>query len=66
MDIGSRKLKSIHIIDVVGKINRLKDSIVLKSFINGLLEKMALADKASAGSRVRRPRVGAVVELVEV
>jgi anti-anti-sigma factor len=39
MDIGTRKLHTFHVIDVVGKINRLKDSIVLKSFINTLLEK---------------------------
>ena len=39
MDIGTRKLNNYHVIDVVGKINRLKDSIVLKSFINTLLEK---------------------------
>jgi len=39
MDIGSRKVNKFHVIDVVGKINRLKDSIVLKSFINTLLEK---------------------------
>jgi anti-anti-sigma factor len=39
MDIGTRKINSYHVIDVVGKINRLKDSIVLKSFINTLLEK---------------------------
>ncbi len=39
MDIGTRKLNNCHVIDVVGKINRLKDSIVLKSFINTLLEK---------------------------
>jgi anti-anti-sigma factor len=39
MDIGSRIVNNYHVIDVVGKINRLKDSIVLKSFINTLLEK---------------------------
>ena len=31
--------KQYHIIDIVGKIDRLKDSIVLKSYINTLLEK---------------------------
>jgi anti-anti-sigma factor len=39
MDIGTRKVKDCQVIDVVGKINRLKDSIVLKSFINSILEK---------------------------
>ncbi|MBD3320476.1 MAG: anti-sigma factor antagonist [Chitinivibrionales bacterium] len=39
MDIGGRELNGYHIIDVVGKIDRLKDSIVLKSYINTLLEK---------------------------
>ncbi len=39
MDIGTRELNNFHIIDVVGRINRLKDSIVLKSFINALIEK---------------------------
>jgi anti-anti-sigma factor len=39
MDIGSRIVNNYHVIDVVGKINRLKDSIVLKSFVNTLLEK---------------------------
>ncbi len=39
MDIGSHQSNGFHIIDVVGKINRLKDSIVLKSFVNTLIEK---------------------------
>jgi anti-sigma B factor antagonist len=39
MDIGGREKKNFHVIDVVGKIDRLKDSIVLKSYINTLLEK---------------------------
>jgi len=39
MDIGGREKKQYHIIDIVGKIDRLKDSIVLKSYINTLLEK---------------------------
>jgi anti-anti-sigma factor len=41
MDIGGREKSNFHIIDVVGKIDRLKDSIVLKSYINTLLEKNA-------------------------
>jgi anti-anti-sigma factor len=39
MDIGGREKKNFHVIDVVGKIDRLKDSIILKSYINTLLEK---------------------------
>jgi anti-anti-sigma factor len=39
MDIGGRDKKHYYIVDVVGKIDRLKDSIVLKSYINTLLEK---------------------------
>jgi anti-anti-sigma factor len=39
MDIGGRELNNFHIIDVVGKIDRLKDSIILKSYINTLIEK---------------------------
>ena len=31
MDIGGRESNKFHIIDVVGKIDRLKDSIILKS-----------------------------------
>jgi len=39
MDIGTREKNQYHIIDVVGKVDRLKDSIVLKSCFNTLLEK---------------------------
>lgn len=42
MDIGTREKSSFTIIDVVGKVNRLKDSIVLKSFINQMVEKNVL------------------------
>ncbi|MFP4164003.1 MAG: STAS domain-containing protein [Chitinispirillaceae bacterium] len=42
MDIGGREKLGFHIVDVVGKIDRLKDSIVLKSYINSLLEKGVL------------------------
>jgi anti-anti-sigma factor len=41
MDIGKREKNGFQVIDVVGKINRLKDSIVLKSFINTIVEKEA-------------------------
>jgi anti-sigma B factor antagonist len=39
MNIGGRQKSSFYIIDLAGKIDRLKDSIVLKSYINTLLEK---------------------------
>jgi anti-anti-sigma factor len=39
MDIGGRECNKFSIVDVVGKIDRLKDSIILKSYINTLLEK---------------------------
>jgi anti-anti-sigma factor len=39
MDIGGRDKSNYHIIDIVGKIDRLKDSIVLKSYVNTLLER---------------------------
>jgi anti-anti-sigma factor len=39
MDIGGRDKNNFHIIDIVGKIDRLKDSIVLKSYVNTLLER---------------------------
>jgi stage II sporulation protein AA (anti-sigma F factor antagonist) len=39
MDIGGREKNGYHLVDIVGKIDRLKDSIVLKSYINTLLEK---------------------------
>jgi anti-anti-sigma factor len=39
MDIGTRQKNGFNVIDLSGKINRLKDSIVLKSFINTLIEK---------------------------
>ena len=32
-----------HIVDVIGKIDRLKDSIVLKSYVNSLIEKKCTA-----------------------
>jgi anti-anti-sigma factor len=39
MDIAKREKHGFQVIDVAGKINRLKDSIVLKSFVNTLIEK---------------------------
>ena len=39
MDIGGRDSNHFHIIDIAGKIDRLKDSIVLKSYVNTLLER---------------------------
>ena len=39
MDLGGREKGKYFIIDIVGKIDRLKDSIVLKSYINTLIEK---------------------------
>ena len=39
MDIGGRDKSSYHVIDIIGKIDRLKDSIVLKSYVNTLLER---------------------------
>ena len=39
MDIGGREINKFSVIDVVGKIDRLKDSIILKSYINTLLDK---------------------------
>jgi anti-anti-sigma factor len=38
MEIGGHELKNFHIVELMGKIDRLKDSIVLKSYINTLLE----------------------------
>ena len=34
MDIGGRDSNHFHVIDIAGKIDRLKDSIVLKSYVN--------------------------------
>lgn len=39
MEIGGREVNEFHVIDVAGKINRLKDSVALKSFITTLLDK---------------------------
>ena len=39
MEIAGRTFNDYHVVDVVGKIDRLKDSIVLKSYFNTLLEK---------------------------
>jgi anti-anti-sigma factor len=39
MDISGRNKCGYHIIDVVGKVDRLKDSMALKSYVGGLVEK---------------------------
>jgi len=39
MDIGRREKGGCSVVDVVGKIDRLTDSIALKSYINNLAEK---------------------------
>lgn len=39
MDIGGSEKGPFFIIDIVGKIDRLKDSIVLKSYLNTIIEK---------------------------
>jgi anti-anti-sigma factor len=39
MDLGGKGKGSFFIVDIAGKIDRLKDSIVLKSYINMLIEK---------------------------
>ncbi|MDR2591626.1 MAG: STAS domain-containing protein [Chitinispirillales bacterium] len=39
MDIGRREKSGVSIVDVVGKIDRLTDSLDLKSYINTLVEK---------------------------
>lgn len=43
MDIGGREKCGFHVIDVIGKIDRLKDSIVLRSYVNSLIEKKCAA-----------------------
>jgi anti-sigma B factor antagonist len=42
MNIGGHDQGDYHVVELVGKIDRLKDSIVLKSYINSLLEKNVL------------------------
>ena len=39
MELGGKEKGIFFVIDIVGKIDRLKDSIVLKSYINTLIEK---------------------------
>lgn len=39
MEIGGKTVNEYQVVELVGKIDRLKDSIVLKSYINTLLEK---------------------------
>jgi anti-sigma B factor antagonist len=39
MNISGSEYKSYQVVELVGKIDRLKDSIVLKSHVNALLDK---------------------------
>lgn len=39
MDLGGSEKGIYFVVDIAGKIDRLKDSIVLKSYINTLVEK---------------------------
>jgi anti-sigma B factor antagonist len=39
MDIAGKVLNGYQVVQLVGKIDRLKDSIVLKSYVNTLIEK---------------------------
>ena len=39
MDIDGKEINGFQIVELLGKIDRLKDSIVLKSYINTLLDK---------------------------
>ena len=39
MEIAGREKFGCQIVDIIGKIDRLKDSIVLKSYVNTLIEK---------------------------
>jgi len=38
MEIEGYELCGFHVVEIVGKIDRLKDSINLKSYVNGLLD----------------------------
>ncbi|MCU0608625.1 MAG: STAS domain-containing protein [Chitinispirillaceae bacterium] len=38
MDFGGNEKGKFFVIDITGKIDRLKDSIVLKSYINSIIE----------------------------
>lgn len=39
MEIGGSEKGKFFIIDIVGKIDRLKDSIILKSYVNTIMDK---------------------------
>lgn len=43
MELGGSEKGIFFVVDIVGKIDRLKDSIVLKSYINTLIEKGRVA-----------------------
>ena len=42
MEISGRQKKKFEVVDIIGKVDRLKDSIVLKSHVNTLIEKSRL------------------------
>ena len=42
MNLEGREKNGYHIIDIAGRVNKLKDSMTLKSFVKGLLEKNIL------------------------
>lgn len=42
MEISGRQKKKFEVVDIIGKVDRLKDSIVLKSHVNTLIEKNRL------------------------
>ncbi len=42
MKLEERQKNGFTIIDIIGQIDRLKDSIVLKSYINNLLDKKSI------------------------
>jgi anti-anti-sigma factor len=39
MEIGGNEKGAFFIVDIVGKIDRLKDSIILKSYVNTIMDK---------------------------
>ena len=43
MELGGSEKGTYFVVDIVGKIDRLKDSIVLKSYVNSLMEKGRVA-----------------------
>jgi len=43
MELGGSEKGIYFVVDIIGKIDRLKDSIVLKSYVNSLMEKGRVA-----------------------